>query len=192
MTNRLLRIPTLVGAVLAAMTLAACSSTEEEPIRHGEFESVNVETGNLLYQVQMSRELNPAATDDRQYLEGVVDSELGDDEEWFGVWVRVENATDDPQEAAEDFHVVDAEGNEYEPVEIDDTNPFKYEPVEISGKASNDVPVLPQPETASGSGPNQGALLLFKLRYETYQNSPVELEIEPPDGSEGARVLLDM
>lgn len=191
MTNRLLRIPPLVGALLAALTLSACGS-DHGPITRGELESVNVQAGNLVYQVQISRALNPKAVDDSQYLEGVAEPTLTRDEQWFGVWIRAQNTTDTVQESTDEFAVLDAAGNEYHPVEIADSNPFKYAPRPVEQAGGNGQPLLPDPDSASGSGPIQGSMLLFKVPYSIYQNAPVELEIVPTEGGEASTVLLDM
>jgi hypothetical protein len=194
MTNRLLRTPPIVGALLASLTLAACGYNQTEPVTHGENESVNVQAGNLVYQVQISRALNPDAVDDRQYLEGVAPDEarLASTDEWFGVWMRVENTTDTPHEATAEFKVKDAAGNEYEPIEIADTNPFKYSARFIEEKGGNGQPLLPDPDSASGSGPIQGSLVLFKVPHTIYQNSPAELEITPTEGGSPSVVELDL
>lgn len=193
MTKRLLRTPPLVGALLAALTLAACGS-DHGPITRGELESVNVQAGNLVYQVQISRALNPAAVDDHEYLEGVVPAEatLRTDEQWFGVWVRAQNTTDTAQRATSEFAVRDAANHEYEPIEIADSNPFKYVPRVIEQAGGNGQPLLPNPDSAAGSGPVQGSMLLFKVPYTIYQNSPVELEITPTEGGPASTVTLDM
>lgn len=180
----------LIGALLAALTLAACGS-DHGPITRGENESVNVKAGDLVYQVQESRELNPEAVDDSQYLEGVTE-ELTGEEQWFGVWVRAQNTTDEPHESTDEFRVLDAAGNEYEPVEIEDVNPFKYAARVVEQTDDNGQPVLPDPESAAGSGPIQGSLLLFKVPYTIYQSAPVELEIVPTEGGPASTVLLDM
>lgn len=182
----------MAGALLAALTLAACGGSDNGPITRGESEAVNVKAGELIYQVQLSRMLNPAASDDRQFLSGVAEPELADDEQWFGVWVRAQNVSDEPQQAAERFTIVDAEGNEYQPVELDETNPFQYRATVVDGKSGNGVPLLPEPESAAGSGPIQGAMLLFKLPYGIYENTPVELQITPAEGGDPSVIKLDL
>lgn len=194
MTNRLLRTPPLVGALLVSLTFAACGYNQTEPVTHGENESVNVQAGDLVYQVQISRALNPDGVDDRQYLQGVnpADSSLDAEDQWFGVWVRAENTTDTPHESTEEFKLLDASGTEYEPIEIVETNPFKYSARVVEEKSGNGQPLLPDPESASGSGPIQGSMLLFKVPHTIYQNAPVELEIVPTEGGEPSLVVLDM
>jgi len=190
--NRLLRLPAVVAALLCAAALAACGSGGQEPGHEGSSEGAYVETGNLIYQVQLSRELNPASVEDRQYLAGLSSgtAQPAADEEWFGVWLRVQNDSSSPQDAASDFKIVDTLGNEYRPIVLPATNAFSYQPTRIQGKDGQ--PLLPDPESPAGTGPTQGAMLLFKLNTSVYGNRPLQLEITPPDGGDPASVVLDL
>lgn len=192
MTNRLLRLPLLTtAALLAALTLVACGG-HKQPTTHGEGEGAYIQSGPLIYQVQMSRELNPANIEDVEYLEGLpADTpRLAGDEEWFGVWLRVQNATDATHRSASEFKIVDTVGTEYEPVELPAANPFSYQPTAIESDAFQ--PVYPDPESAAGTGPIAGTMLLFKLNTDVYANRPIELEIVPPGGGEASTVELDL
>jgi hypothetical protein len=191
MTNRTLRLPLLLAALLAALTLAACGG-EKNPTDHGESEGAYIQAGPLVYQVQMSRQLEPDNVEDAEYLQGLSAGEpaLEGDELWFGVFVRVQNATDEAHESAEEFKIVDTIGTEYEPIELPATNPFAYESALIQGE--QEQPVYPDPESGAGAGPTQGSMLLFKLNTSVYANRPVELEIESPEGGETSTVSLDL
>lgn len=192
MTNRLLRLPLLAAVVvLAALTLVACGGTGDKPATHGESEGSYVQAGPLIYQVQMSRELNPANVEDAEYLQGLTAGEPAQGEEWFGVWLRVQNDTDQAHVSASDFKIVDTTGAEYTPIALPADNPFTYQPVSVR---SNDVfqPVQPDPESGAGMGPINGSMLLFRLRTNVYANRPLELEIMPPGGGEPSSVVLDL
>lgn len=193
MTNRLLRLLLLAVGLLAALTLVACGGAKQ-PTAHGEGEGSYIQAGPLIYQVQMSRELNPANVEDVEYLEGLpADTpRLAGDEEWFGVWLRVQNATDEDHVSASDFKIVDTTGAEYEPIALPATNPFTYQPASVKSNSSDSPPVQPDPESGAGSGPIQGSMLLFKLNTAVYANRPLELEITPPDGGEPSSVVLDL
>lgn len=191
MTNRIQRFLLLTSAVLlAALTLAACGG--DHATTHGESEGAYVTAGSLVYQVQMSRELNPANVEDAELLEGLpADTPaLAGDEEWFGVWLRAQNATDEPSESAEEFKIIDTTGTEYEPIELPESNPLSYRPAVVEGKDGQ--PVLPDPDSIAGAGPVQGTMLLFKLKTDVYSNRPIELEIVPPDGGEPSKIVLDL
>ena len=192
MTNRpLLRRSLLaLAALVAACSLVACG--DHKPTTHGEGEGSYIQAGPLVYQVQMSRELNPANVEDAEYLQGLPADEppLAGDEEWFGVWLRVQNTTDEVHPSAEDFKIVDTVGEEYEPIALPETNPFSYRSVEV--ESADGQPVEPNPESGAGAGPIQGSMLLFRLNTAVYSDRPIELEITPPGGGEPSTVSLDL
>jgi hypothetical protein len=192
MTNRLLRLPLLTAvALLAALTLVACGGGDQAAT-HGESEGSYIQAGPLIYQVQMSRELNPSNVEDVEYLQGLAADtpRLAGDEEWFGVWLRVQNATGEAHVSASDFKIVDTTGTEYEPIALPATNVFSYQPVSV--ESEDGQPVAPDPESGAAAGPIQGSMLLFKLKTAVYANRPLELEITPPDGGEPSTVVLDL
>jgi hypothetical protein len=191
--NRLPRLfLPLLAALISAVALTACGGSHP-PTAHGEGEGSYIQAGSLIYQVQMSRELNPANIEDVEYLEGLPADEppLRGDEEWFGVWLRVQNATDEDHVSATEFRVVDTLGTEYETIVLPATNPFSYQAQSV--KNENDAtPVYPDPESGAGGGPIKGSMILFRFNTAVYSNRPLELEITPPDGGEPSTVVLDL
>jgi len=173
----------------AVVGLSACGQEQQEA---GSFQSENAQVAetegiyltldDMKYQVQMSRQLNPLIVDDRAYLQGVSasDRELGSDEVWFAVWMRVENETEGRLELAEDFEIHDTQENVYRPVTIDDTNVFAYRPGPIDGKE-----LYPLPNSPAGERTPQGSMLLFKVRRFSLDNRPLELLITSAEGEEG-------
>jgi hypothetical protein len=195
MTNRIPRKPlTVLATLLPALLLAACGagSATNQPTKHGDSEGAYVQAGPLIYQVQLSRELNPHSVDDRQYLAGLPASAARPtgNQEWFGVWLRVQNNTGSSAPAASDFKIVDTLGNVYTPIPLATTNALSYQPRYIQG--TNGQPLLPDPQSAAGAGPVQGSMLLFKLETSVYANRPLELEIAPPGGGDPSSVELDL
>ncbi len=75
---------TAAVALAAATSLAAVRRARRSPT-HGETEGIYVDTGDLKYQVQISRQLNPADFEDRDYLTGLpaADRTLPAGQEWF-------------------------------------------------------------------------------------------------------------
>ena len=193
MTTRRFRIASApAAALLCALALAACGGGAKQPTTHGDGEGAYVQAGPLIYQVQLSRELNPFNVEDHEYLQGVSASaiEAAPDELLFGVWLRVQNATDQVHPAASEFKIVDTLGNEYEPIPLPDSNPTAYTPRNVA--TDNGQPLSPNPESVAGSGPIQGSMLLFKLNTSVYSNRPLELEITPPEGGAPSTVDLDL
>ena len=93
---------------------------DARPRSSAETEGIYVSVDDLTYQVQISRILNPASAEDEAYLKGLPeDEEPAADEVWFGVFMRVENETDEELTAAEGFKIVDTQETEFEPVELD-------------------------------------------------------------------------
>jgi hypothetical protein len=174
-----------VLAVLAALVLGlavvACGG-EEEKTEGAEGEFVNA--GEALYQVQLSRLMNPGVRPDNDLLRG--QPTLPASEQYLGVFLTVENEGDEPYVPPRDMKVVDTEGNEYLPIDVSATG-FGLslsEPIEPKE-------IAPPPDSPAFSGPQGGALLLFRLSATSFtENLPLELQI--PAGGEESIITLDL
>jgi hypothetical protein len=142
----------------------------------------------LKYQVEISRQLNGADPEDREYLKGVSD-QLGPEDVWFAVFVRVQNDSDNAQKPATQFDIVDTQDTEFHPVAIDSkSNDFVYEPVTIPGKG-----LLPNVDATAAQNSINGELLLFKIPRDNLDNRPLELKIhDPADFQRVGTVNLDV
>jgi hypothetical protein len=163
--------------LLALTTVLAGCANKIETRTVGETEGLYIDVGELKYQVQVSRVINPDDIEDRLYLTGLPDGTLPPkaNEAWFGVWMRVQNTTSKKTlQTAEEFQIVDTQEHEFEPVELEG-NPFAYAPEALGPNT-----VLPNSESPAGQGPIQGSLLLFKLTTEALQNRPLEFKIQSP------------
>jgi hypothetical protein len=176
-----------VVAAVAALALAGCGE-KTDTVRFAETEGIYVDVGNLVYQVQISRYLNPADREDREYLVGIPPNEAQPtgDEIWFGVWMRVKNYSNETLQPTRNFVINDTEGNKYYPVNLPKSNPFAYNPGPLGADQ-----VYPLPDTAAASGPIQGSLILFKLKTESTSNRPLVLHIQQP-GQDEATIDLDL
>jgi hypothetical protein len=171
------RLITLLAVVLAAGGLSACGKHIDEEARtiHLETEGLYLPLGELKYQVQISRQMNPYDTQDKGLLTGVPaeERELAADETWFAVFLRVQNETGEAKLPAESIEIIDTTKSVFEPIELDETNVFAYRPDE-------EIPprqTMPLPDSPAFDTPARGALLLFKLKNSTLDNRPLELEI---------------
>jgi hypothetical protein len=177
----------LLAVLLAGLIVAGCGKADE-PTSEGETEAIYLELGGLQYQVQISRQLNPADVTDRSFVQGASDADInGAEETWFGVFVRVKNDGDAPREATADFAIHDTQGNEYEPVPLDESNAFRYLPTELQPDA-----MIPTPGSVAFNTPSRGSLLLFRVKIESFENRPLELVISEPGSDEHATVALDV
>jgi hypothetical protein len=179
----------LVTAVLAVGALGACGNKQDE-VTHAETEGVYLDLGGLKYQVQISRQLNPADREDKGYLIGVrqQDRQLPNDQTWYGIFIRVQNDGDDPKQAAEEFEIRDTRGNVLRPLELAPDNVFAYRSARVPGKG-----LIPGLDSPPAENTIQGSLLLFKIPYANLQNRPLEFEIsDPANSSMKASVALDV
>jgi hypothetical protein len=185
---RLARLALLSLASLAALAAAGCGN-KEEFVTVGHSEGIYVTVDRLKYQIQISRILDPASPEDQAYLRGLPEGEEpADDELWYGIFMRVENDSDEPRPMAEEFAIHDTDGDEFEPVELDpETNLFRYEPREL-------MPGIISPILDSPASDNtiRGTLILFKLPASSLGNRPLEFEIASPTGGEDAMINIDV
>jgi hypothetical protein len=177
---------TALAALLALLALSACGRVEN-PRTHARTEGPYLDVGKLQYQVQISRQLNPADQEDRAYFVGVErPEELSGDEAWFSVWVRVWNRTEHSHPAAREFEVEDTTGKRYEPVEIGKDNVFAYRPAFIPSGAT-----LPAVDSVAEQGVIGGSLLLFRVTIESLANRPLVLHVKSP-GEEPHEAEVDL
>ena len=179
----------VISAVISCALLASGCGNKEEVVTSAHTEGIYLDIDHLKYQVQISRYLNPSDVEDKSYLTGLPQStaQPGGDETWFGVFMRVQNTTDDPHTPSSDFTIVDTQENVYRPVPLDTKiNPFAYKADPIAGGG-----LLPEPDSAASENTIQGSLLLFKVKTDSLQNRPLELRFTGSDGTEGV-VDLDV
>jgi hypothetical protein len=181
------RLWILACALGLTVGLAACGQTSQpgSELNNG----VYVDAGPITYQLQISRELNQYAVEDRQYLAGLPagSGALAADQLWYGVFLWAKNQTDHPQLTAKSFVIVDSSHHFYYPVMVNaELNAYAWTPqlLEPSG-------VQPIPNTTAYYGPAGGNLVLFKLPTSVYSNRPLTLEIKPTAGKAGA-ISLDL
>ncbi len=188
MRRTLRKLPLLAAVLLAALALGACGDSHTK-VSTGTYAGESganapyLNLGPLIYEVQLSRQLNPNNSEDAGYLQGVPygEGQLKKGQEWFGVFLQVFNNTEHAHPAAESISISDTEGNVYHPVEVLATNHYIYRGGVLPPKS-----VLPKPDTTASFGPTQGALLLFKIKTYSLNNRPLEIKIKEPEGLLGS------
>jgi hypothetical protein len=184
------RLLTSLVVVIAALATSACGNKESE-VLHGTTEGAYLDLDGMKYQVQISRQLNPASIEDRDYLIGLDASarRLPAGQEWFAVFMRVENDGEKAARTATDYEITDTLDTKYKPVTFAPDNVFAYR----GGGTLQPKAILPEPDSPPGEGSIQGSLLLFKIPTRNLENRPLELSIaSTEDPSVHATVDLDV
>jgi hypothetical protein len=195
MSSRLCKFPLAAIALLLVLVLGACGDSHTK-VSTGTYAGESgqnapyLDVGPLVYEVQLSRELNPTNSEDASYLQGLsaAERQLAPGQEWFAVFVQVYNNTSGALPSATELTISDTQGNSYIPVVPSQINPFAYRPQTVPAKGQ-----LPKPDTTADSGPTQGALLLYKIQTVSLDNRPLILKIvDPTDPTETASAELDV
>ncbi len=194
--SRARRLVAVLGAICAAVLITACGNQNDRQTTgtyagNGGFGAPYLSVGKLVYQVQISRELNQYEIEDKQFMEGLTPEEakLHPGEEWFGVFVQVYNETGSPHRATGNITVYDTEGNVYHPIIPNETNLYAYRPEEVV-PANGQIPV---PNSTADSTPIGGLVLLYKIKVESIENRPLEIKIvSQKNPSEVATAELDV
>ena len=183
------RVLTLASVAALALGLAACGKTNNPSTE--ENDGVYVTAGPITYQLQVSRALNPYATEDSQYIKGLPRAltSLAPNQLWYGVFMWAKNQTKKSAATANTFDIVDTEGNHYYPLPVDSSaNGYAWTPQILKPGA-----IEPGPDTQASFGPTQGGLLLFKLNDSVYDNRPLTLEIRGgPEHRVWSAISLDL
>ena len=185
--SRSIRLSFLAVLSVAALAAGGCGEGSTSIKTTAETEGIYLDVGGMKYQIQMSRYLNPNDIEDRGYLVGLPSgAEPTGEETYFGVWMRVQNLTDEPKPAATEYEIHDTQDAVYRPIELDtNNNVFAYRGRDVAPQG-----LLPDPDSAAGEGPIQGALLLFKVTNASLQNRPLEFKIM--QGGKEATADLDV
>jgi hypothetical protein len=180
-TRVLTSVVVLLAALLAAGALAGCGSNPEDTTSVDEGQPMKL--GDLVYNIQISRFLNPGDDEDSAYLAG--QAPPPSDKIYLAVFMTVENAADTAQTLPTDFEVVDTTGAVFKPV------PAKSQFALPLGGTVPANRTLPNAESIAANGPIQGSMVLFLLSEQAIEDRPLILEIPSSTGSAG-EVTLDI
>jgi hypothetical protein len=196
MFARLRKLPLILPTLLAVFVLAGCGDSHTR-ITTGTYAGESganapyLYVGPLSYEVQLSRQLNPANSEDAQYLSGLTpeESKLEPGEEWFAVFMQVYNNTSKPHPASDSFTISDTQENKYSPIEPGEGNPFAYR-AGTTVQANNQIPLA---GTTADQDAAEGLVLLYKIQIVSLDNRPLELKIANPENpGDSASAELDV
>lgn len=174
-------LPLLAALTLAVLVVAvsACGySSDSKDVKEGE----PVKFGEVQYNVVFSRYLNPHDNEDAAYLVG--QPEAPPESTYFGVFLEVQNESDEAQPLPKSFMIEDAFGGTYEAIPSESLYAF---PLGGEVEAEEQVPVL---DSTPQQGPIAGSLVLFLLPDSASENRPLHLEVEGEGGP--ANITLDL
>ncbi|HEY5195165.1 MAG TPA: hypothetical protein VIJ39_15025 [Solirubrobacteraceae bacterium] len=190
------KLALLAVLAMSVLALSACSDDSHTRVTTGTYAGESgqnapyLNVGPLIYEVQLSRELNPYDTEDATYLTGLTPAQrrLGPGEEWFGVFMQVYNESSTSHLATRNISISDTQENVYTPIVPALTNEFAYRGGLLAAKGR--IPAL---DTTAANGPTQGSLLLFKIKIVSLDNRPIEIKIvDPLDPAQVASAELDV
>ena len=190
------RISSLLALALAAVLgLSACGDSHTK-VTGGTYAGESganapyLDVGPLVYQAQLSRELNPYDTEDASYLEGLTPAQraLSPSQEWFAVFLQVFNNGSKSSPASTKLTISDTRGNVYSPVIPDQTNLYAFRGGYVPAEGR-----LPPADTTAATGPTQGTMMLYKIKTESLSNRPLKLRIvNPANAAQKASAELDV
>ena len=174
-SNRRIILPLLLAlaAVGLGMTLSACGSGEPRVVKEGEV----LKLGDLEYTVLFSRYLNINDSEDAAYLEGL--DEPSSEATYFGIFLLVQNDSEEIQILPKSLKVTDADGEEFEAIPTESNFAF---PLGGEVPPQEQIPILDSPAQL---GAIEGAGAIFELPDEASNNRPLILHVENPSGSKG-------
>jgi hypothetical protein len=168
---------------LVPMALLAVASCGQEELSEGE-EGEYIHAGEAVYQVQLTRLLNPRQRPDDSLVRG--QQTLPSDEQFLAVFLEITNEGDEGYTPPRDMKVVDSEGNEYLPLDATQSG-FGLE----FGEEIAPGKQVPPPNSPAAEA-NGAAMVLFRVKTSSAtDNLPLELEV--PTGAEtSSRIRLDV
>jgi len=181
-TTRLGAVAAAVVAIAAGVVLSGCGDTAPENASQVS-EGQGIKLDDLLFNVQITRELNPFDTEDKAYLVG--QKPLGPDQYYLGVFMRVQNEGDTAAQVPTDMSVVDTVGRTYKPLASKSLFALGL------GDTLHPGDELPEAESVAANGPIEGSMVLFRITSSAIQDRPLTLHITTSSGSTGA-VVLDL
>lgn len=169
----------VLALAVTAFALSACGySSDSKDVVEGE----PVKLGELQYNVIFSRFLNPNDNEDSAYLAGQPDPPAG--HTYFGVFLEVQNESEDPRTLADAFTITDAGHETFDAIP---SKSLYALPFGGEVESQEQIPVL---DSTPQEGPIEGSLVLFELPASASENRPLTLSIPGPEGP--ATVTLDL
>lgn len=180
-TSRLIVAAIAAAAIAFGLAFSGCDTAPENANQVTEGQGIKL--GDLLYNVQITRILNPSDQEDSAYLVG--QKTPGPNQYYLAVFMRIDNNGDTADQVPTDFRIIDTVGDTYSPIPSNSLFALNL------GATIHPGDQLPEGETTAANGPIEGAMVLFRIDSSAIQDRPLTLEIPSSDGSTG-EVELDI
>lgn len=181
LTTRLGAVAATIAAIALGLGFSGCNTDPEHTTHVSEGQGMQL--GDLLYNVQITRILNPSDAEDKAYLVG--QKPPGPNQYYLAVFMRIQNEGDSSTQVPTGFKVINTVGDTFNPI------PSKSLFALGLGDTMHPGDELPEPESTAANGPIEGAMVLFRITGTTIQDRPLTLEIPSSAGPTGT-VQLDI
>jgi hypothetical protein len=183
------RFRILACALPLVLGLSACGARGGKSTV-SDSEGFYVRAGQITYQVEISRQLNPFDIEDKSYLKGIPAGTpaVKPDEMWFAVFLWAKNQSKTTATTSNSFTITDTQGNVYHPLALDPSvNPFAWTPQTLQPLGTE-----PAPDSPASTDPAQGGELLFQINVSAYADRPLTLDINAAGQPHPSTVTLDL
>jgi hypothetical protein len=180
----------LASASTLILGLSACGGAKGGKSTVSDSEGFYVRAGQLTYQIELSRQLNPYSVEDKEYLAGLPAGTAPPkpDEMWFAVFVWAKNFNKSSATTSDTFDITDTQGTTYHPIPLNtNINPYAWMQQTLQPLGTE-----PAPDSPASNDPTQGGELLFKINVSAYANRPLTLDIHAAGQPQPSTVLLDL
>lgn len=162
------RLSFALAALLVPLSLLA-AGCGDKPTDVEEGEPLDI--GGLVYNVAITRFLNPNNIEDKEYLVGQPPPPPGSD--YLGVFLTITNEDEDTDlPSAHTYQIYDTTGTVYRP--IPSKSPFAL-------TIGANVPVdesLPLEDSTAATGPTESSMLLFLIPASAPDSRPFKMQVQ--------------
>ena len=177
--RRIFRLLPALAVLAIVAALAGCGTKQGTSVAEGQ----PVQLGDLQYNVEFSRFLNPDDVEDHEYLIG--QPPAGPDQLYLGIFVQILNKNKDSAEnIPSGWTITDTTHQNYYPL------PSKSPYALVLGAPVGPEDQVPALDSTPQVGPIEGSLVLFSIPTAANENRPLTLQIPGQGGP--AEITLDL
>jgi hypothetical protein len=190
------RLPLMLAVGALGLGIAGCGVEHRTVLKNVSQDELSAggepyfNAGQMTYQIEVSRQLNPYNAVDAQYLSGLSGAQdISAQQFWFGVFIWAKNQTNRDVTTTDHFELQDSQGDIFQQVALNPSvNPYAWTAQTLAPDG-----IEPAAGSTASNGNNGGALVLFELTQSVYSNRPLTLLVFKPGATTpSSRVSLDL